>query len=168
MYSGWPSLCLNVRDLDAATRFYEALGMEALPNVSFEGKRVVIRSGAFRLGLFKGIGTNLLNFRGADVRAVHEELKARFPVLAGTPEAYPANPGDGADHGGWCWTTHDPDGNVLLFDTNESEEGEAFRMRRISGVLRDVEHELVALGASAECLEVFRTRLVDRFCVAEE
>jgi len=41
-------------------------------------------------------------------------------------------------------------------------------MRRISDILRDVEHELVAIGASAECLEVFRSRLIDRFCLLGE
>ena len=52
--------------------------MEVLSDVSAQGKRVVLRSGGFQLGLFLGIETNVLNFRGADVVAVHEELTRRY------------------------------------------------------------------------------------------
>jgi catechol 2,3-dioxygenase-like lactoylglutathione lyase family enzyme len=164
MYYGWPSLCLNVRDLEASTRFYEALGMEVLEDVSAAGKRVVLRSGPFRLGLFVGIDTNTLNFRGADVVALHETLKRQCPGLEGAPQRY--SPGDGraAELPGWSWFTRDPDGNRILFDTNRSEEGEPFRRRRLGQLLRDAEHELTTIGASAELLETFRTQLIDRFC----
>jgi hypothetical protein len=52
---------------------------------------------------------------------------------------------------------------VVFFDTNESEQGDAHKKWRIEQILRDVEHELVAIGAD-ECLEVLRTQLIDRFC----
>jgi catechol 2,3-dioxygenase-like lactoylglutathione lyase family enzyme len=163
MYYGWPSLCLNVQDLDRATRFYESIGMEVLPEASSPGKRVVLRSGTFRLGLFLGIGSNCLNLRGGDVTAVHQELKGRFPDLEGEPERYVPDPVNGADAAGCCWFTKDPDGNSILFDTNEREEGDSFRRWRTEQILRDAERELAAV-ADADVVETFRTQLIDRFC----
>lgn len=167
MYCGSPSLCLNVSDLGRSARFYEALGMEVLTGVSAQGKRVILRSGGFHLGLFLAIDTNLLNFRGADVRAVYGKLKGRFPGLEGELERYVPNEVNRADFPGSCWATKDPDQNAVLFDTNESEEGESFKARRIEQILSDAEQELVAIGASAECLEVLRTQLIDRFCPSQ-
>lgn len=167
MYTGWPSPCLNVRDLDASTRFYEALGMEVMAEVSAAGQRTILRSGVFRLGLFAGIAENVLNFRGADVFAVHEALAERLPGLEGTPRRYEPGPEGGADYPGACWMTRDPDGNGVFFDTNRSEEGEAFRRHRVAQVLRDTEDELVRVGAPAECLEALRSQLIRRFGAPE-
>jgi len=163
MYYGWPSLCLDVEDLAASTHFYRALGMEIMPEECAEGQRVVLRSGVFRLGLFVGIGGNLLNFRGADVFAVHEELSARLPGLSGEPERYEPNAPYAAEAPGACWSTLDPSGNVIFFDTNRNEEGPSFAADRIAKVLRDTEDELVRLGASEECLATFRSQMLDRF-----
>lgn len=158
MYFGWPSPCLCVRDLDRSRQFYEALGMEVLPEVSAPGERVVLRSGVLRLALFRDIGTDLLNFRGADVRAVHAAPTRRFPALAGEePASYtPADVEKKADLAGCCWATRDPDGRAILFDTNVGEEGEAGRRRRAGQVLRDAERELAALGVDAESRESLR------------
>ena len=165
MYPGWPSLCLYVKDLGRATRFYEALGMEPLQEVSAPGMRAILRAGPFRLGLFAGIdGQNVMNFRGADVRALHERVKERVPAVSGTPHDYRPDERNRADVAGCSWHTTDPDGNAILFDTNEREVGESFRKRRIADLLRDTEQELAALDAGAELLETFRRELIDRFC----
>jgi catechol 2,3-dioxygenase-like lactoylglutathione lyase family enzyme len=160
MVPGWPSLCLDVRDLERSTRFYEALGMEVLPELSAPGARVVLRSGGFRMALFAGIGTNLLNIRGADVPAAHAAMTARFPGLEGEPERYTPGGANGADFAGWSWSTRDPDANVVLFDTNERETGEPYRRWRAERVLRDAEHELARIGADEDCLDALRALAV--------
>jgi len=167
MYYGWASLCLTVRDLAASTRFYEALGMELQPDASLEGQRSVLRSGTFRLALIVGIEENCLNLRGADVFAVHEALAKSLPDLDATPERYRPSAANRADSAGECLWIVDPDGNGVFFDTNQSEQGEAFKRARTAQILRDAEHELIRLDANAECLEVLRTQLIDRFCHAD-
>jgi hypothetical protein len=89
--------------------------MDVLHDVSSEGKRVILRSGGFHLGLFVGIESNCVNFRGANVFAVHDTLKERFPSLVGEPESYRPNEVNGADAAGTSWLTRDPDENEIVF-----------------------------------------------------
>ena len=168
MYPGWLSLCYCVRNLEASTRFYEAIGMERLPEASAEGMRNVLRAGSFRLGLFSGITENCLNFRGGDVVALHKELSARIGDLPGTPRTYGVDPANDKHHDGASWMTHDPDGNAVFFDTNASERGESFVRTRTEQVLRDAEAELVSLGASEDCVAALRTQVIERFCGGAE
>lgn len=163
MYFGWPSLCLDVKDLDRATHFYQAIGMQLLPEASEPGLRTVLRTGGFRLGLFAGIGGNCINFRGADVVAAHASLLEAFPTLVGQPATYVPSETHRADGPGTSWLTADPDGNGIFFDTLEGvEEGESFKRARVREILADAAQELESLGAS-ECLEVLRREVMDRF-----
>jgi len=163
----WPSLCLDVADLDVSRRFYEACGFETVPEDSAAGLRVVLRAGGFRLGLFRGIAGNSLNLRGADVARVRADLLARYPDMPGELDRYVPDDRNRADASGTAWFTQDPDGNAVFFDTNECEQGDAHRARRITRILRDTARELERAGASAACLEAFRSGVLDRFANAD-
>jgi catechol 2,3-dioxygenase-like lactoylglutathione lyase family enzyme len=159
MYVGSPTLCLRARDLEASRRFYEVLGMEVVDEVP--GTRLVLRRGTFRLALMTFLDENWLNFRGADVFAVHAFLREQGLELEGAPERY-SREQRGADADGACWSTRDPDGNVVFFDTNRGEEGGDLAQRRLAQLLRDTEQELSDLGAE-ECLGAFRREILAKF-----
>jgi len=160
MYVGSLTLCLAAKDLGRSRRFYEALGLEVVDEVP--GQRVVLRRGSVTLALMPFLDEPWLNFRGADVSATYESLRAQGLDLDGKPERY-AREQHGADADGACWSTRDPGGNVVFFDTNRAEEGEAYRQRRVAEALRSAEQDLCDLGASAECLDAFRTQILARF-----
>ena len=163
MYFGYPTLCLNVKDLAASTRFYQAMGMQPIESASGE-RYAVLQLGAFRLGLFEGvIPENSLNLRGADVFEVHRRMSTQLPELEGEPERYSAEQYD-ATADGACWMTHDPDGNGIFFDTNETEMGESFKQKRIADILRDAERELVDMDANPECIDALRTHVIEKHC----
>ena len=52
---------------------------------------------------------------------------------------------------------------MIFFDTNRNEQGEAFEQRRLSELLRNTEQELLNIGASAECLQSFRTEILAKY-----
>jgi catechol 2,3-dioxygenase-like lactoylglutathione lyase family enzyme len=161
MHVGSPTLCLRARRLDASRRFYEALGMEVVDEVP--GVRVVLRRGTFSLALMTFLDENWLNFRGADVFAVHAFLRDRGLGLEGAPERY-SREQHGADAAGACWSTRDPEGNVIFFDTNETETGERAARERLAQLLRHTEQELSELGAD-ECLGAFRREIFAKFAL---
>jgi catechol 2,3-dioxygenase-like lactoylglutathione lyase family enzyme len=162
VYSGQPSLCLKVRDLDLAREFYEALGFEVIDEVA--GLRVALRSGRFRLALMTFLDEDLLNFRGADAFAVHAAVSAAIPGLEGSPERYRADDlENSADADGACCATRDPDGHAILFDTNRNEEGDAAHDQRIADLLRDTEQELHFLRADPALIETFSREIVAKF-----
>ena len=77
----------------------------------------IIENGNCRLGLFEGhIDSNLLNFRGADVFALAEELKKRG--LQFSQDAYRE------PDGSMSAEARDPDGNVVYFNTFPEEQVE--------------------------------------------
>ena len=160
MYFGSPSLCLKTKDLEKSKHFYEAIGMEVVDEVP--GLRVVLRNGHFALALMSFLDENLLNFRGADVFAVHSHLKESGLSLAGEPERYAKEQYD-ADADGECWSTKDPDGNTIFFDTNGNEQGAAFAQRRLAQLFKNTEQELINLGASEACLHSFRTEILAKY-----
>jgi len=160
VYFGSPTLCLKGKDLAASRRFYEALGMQVVEDVP--GSRVVLRLGPFRLGVFTFLEENWLNLRGADVSAVCEALRGRGEAPEGKLERYKTGE-QGANFDGECWSTRDPGGNVVFFDTNASERGEAAVQSRVSQLLRDTEQELVRIGASAACVGAFRREIVAKY-----
>jgi catechol 2,3-dioxygenase-like lactoylglutathione lyase family enzyme len=164
MYAGSLTLCLRASDLEASKRFYEALGLETFDEVP--GVRVVLRRGNVCVALMPFLEENWLNFRGADVFAVHGALRAQGLDLPGRPERY-TGARHGADADGACWSTRDPAGNVVFFDTNRNEEGPDYARRRLAQLLRNTEQELVDAGASAECLEAFRTHVLAKYTPAD-
>ena len=160
MYVGSHTLCLQVKDLASARRFYEALGFRLIEDVP--GVRVVLERSNLNLALMTFLKGNCLNFRGADVFALHEYLRSEGLELGGKPERYAAKQVSG-DADGACWLTFDPDGNAVLFDTNANETTEAGRQRRIRQALESTGQELADLGASAECLSAFRSEILEKF-----
>jgi catechol 2,3-dioxygenase-like lactoylglutathione lyase family enzyme len=160
MYVGAPTLCLRVKDLDRSTAFYQALGMEVYKEVP--GKRANLRRGGFKLALMTFGEKEVLNFRGVDAFAIHSHLQEKGLELVGRPERYTKEQYD-ADADGECWATEDPDGRDILFDTNENEKGEAAKQSRLTQLLKNTEQELVDIGASQECIQVFREKVLARF-----
>ena len=143
--------CLRVKDLAASTQFYESLGMTVVNEVP--GLRVVLKCGHFRLALMTFLDENVLNFRGADVFAVHASMTERLGEVFGSPVRRDPGHPNGA---GESWITYDPDGNQVFFDTNERERTDDYRMQRIGEILTATEDELLALGASDACIDAFR------------
>ena len=157
---GSANLCLKTKDLAAARKFYEAIGLSVRDERS--GKWIAMGAGAFKITLMAAIDENLINFRGADVYALYEEARRTGYPLEGKPESYEARKYD-ADADGDCWLTHDLDGNTILFDTNETEIGPTSLSARVSGLLRDTESELASMGASPDLLAAFRREIIEKF-----
>ncbi len=150
--------CLQVKDLAASTEFYESLGMEVIDEL--EGLRVVLKNGYFRLALMTFLDENSLNFRGADVFAMHDRASKRLPGLEGEPVRR------GPDHEngeGASWATRDPDGNHIFLDTNPNDLGAANQESRIAEILADTERQLKVHGASAGCLRAFRDGVLSKY-----
>ncbi|MEM8769512.1 MAG: VOC family protein [Pseudomonadota bacterium] len=146
------TLCLKCADLDASARFYEALGLEVLDHA---GEGVLLKSGHARILLLTFLKENSLNFRGGDPFTLHAAASAAGLELAGEPERYAAAKYS-ATADGACWSTYDPDGNNVFFDTNEAETSEAGRAAQRRQVLEDSAQLLEALGASGECTATLR------------
>ena len=153
MNSGELTLCLKCADLEASSRFYAALGLEVLERTA---ERVVLKSGHGRIALMSFLEENCLNFRGGDAFALHAAGVAAELELAGEPERYPAAK-YGATADGACWSTYDPDGNNVFFDTNDAETSEAGRAERRRQLLEDTASVLQGLGASADCVATLLT-----------
>ncbi len=160
---GWTSLCLPARDLARSRRFYEALGMELVEEVP--GLRIVLRNGPFRLALMTFLDAPLLNWRGGDAFAIHGAVTAALPDAPGeVPRRYRADDlENAADADGACWSTRDPDGHEILFDTNALETGEVGRADRITRILRDTEQALERAGAPRACLDALRHDVIEPF-----
>lgn len=153
--SGWPSLCLKAEDLEVSKRFYETLGMEVVEEVP--GKRVVLRFGGFGLALMSFLDENLIYVRGGDVFDAEARLRAVFPDLEGEPETYRREDVD-ADADGACWTTRDPDGNMVFFDRNENDGGPEAVAGRTAEILDGAIQALVAIDAGDVVGELRRLR----------
>jgi catechol 2,3-dioxygenase-like lactoylglutathione lyase family enzyme len=156
-YLGWPSPCVRVKDLEASKSFYEKLGLELISEVP--DVRAIFGFGSFRLALMTFLDENLLNIRGGDVFQAFDDLKSSFPDLEGEPERYTAEQYD-ADADGCCWTTRDPDGNMILFDTNEREVGPEALRNRTSDILQGAAAELAAIGADPGILGKLRDDVI--------
>ena len=152
MNGGELTLCLKCADLEASSRFYETLGFEVLERTE---QRVVLKSGHARLALMTFLEENCLNFRGGDAFALHAAGQAAGLGAQGEPERYAAAK-YGATADGACWSTYDPDGNNVFFDTNDAETSASGRAKRRRALLEDTAHELELLGADAAWLEGLR------------
>jgi catechol 2,3-dioxygenase-like lactoylglutathione lyase family enzyme len=115
MELGWCDVCLRVSSATASVVFYQKLGFHVVEGGG-EGWAVVT-NGDLRLGLFEhqfmDDSTVTLNFRGGDVFAIAEELKAKELTFSKGPVR-------GAS-GGCSGTLLDPDGYQLFFDTAPGE-----------------------------------------------
>ncbi|MFO6464147.1 VOC family protein [Jannaschia sp. KMU-145] len=115
------SLSLNVADLAASRRFYEALGFQPVGGVAEQGW-LILRQGSTTLGLFSGmIEANTLTFNpgwtseGTDVPGPFDDvraIRARLIAAGLTPETDCDPDGTGPAH----LILRDPDGNPVLID----------------------------------------------------
>lgn len=116
------SVSLNVSDLEASRRFYEALGFVVMGGDP-EQNYLILRNGEAIIGLFQGMfDANILTFNpgltgkmehveeSLDVREIERRLReAGIELTAGVdPEAGDAGPAH--------ITLVDPDGNSILID----------------------------------------------------
>ena len=163
MYAGRPHFCLKSKNLDASRRFYEALGLAVVDELP--GKRIVLERASFRIMLMTFLDEDLLNFRGADVFAIHDHLDREGISASGEPERYRKEKFD-ADADGVGWLTRDPDGHAILFDTNQNEEGESAARESVDLALRNAERDLIDAGASDACLEAYRQKILAPFLTA--
>lgn len=116
MFLGNFELCLNVAEIRRSLEFYETLGFKRIGGNVSDGW-AIIESGNCRIGLYEGhIGSNLLNFRGADVFALASALKSRG--LEFTQDAFREPDGSAGA------ILADPDGNQIYFNTFPEEQVE--------------------------------------------
>ncbi|MBX3120467.1 MAG: VOC family protein [Fimbriimonadaceae bacterium] len=112
---GWMDLCLRVASVKRSREFYEGLGFHKVEGKDDEGW-AVMTNGDARIGLYEaqhmGKDAFSLNFRGSDVMAVAEELKAKGYEFYDGPTQ--------TEQGSSAWMK-DPDGYTLFFDTMVGE-----------------------------------------------
>src|ERR1051326_8630983 len=116
MNLGWCDVCITVDSVTASREFYERLGFRRVEGEDEKGWAVVTNDD-LRLGLFESQFMDgypfTLNFRGGDVFAIAESLKASGIECSSGPKR--------ASNGGCSATIHDPDGHLIFFDTAPGE-----------------------------------------------
>ena len=114
MNLGWCDVCLNVSDVVASRDFYARLGFRVVEGNVEEGWQVMT-NGDLRLGLYHGHleESLVLNFRGGDVVANAEALKAGGLEIERGPLTTP-------EGGASAWL-RDPDGVSIFLDTAPGE-----------------------------------------------
>ena len=114
---GWCDVCLKVASAKTSREFYKHLGFRTVEGKDEEGWAVVTNDDV-RLGLYEpqhcGEGTLTLNFRGGDVKANSEALKAKGL-------SFEMGPKEGKS-GGWSAILRDPDGYSVFLDTAPGEK----------------------------------------------
>ena len=161
MFTGLATFCVQVKDLKASQKFYEALGFTHKV-WDFEDKSLVLTNGDIEIALMTFLDGNSLNLRGADVLELHKSLKSQGFELDGDPWTYDANDEDRLS-GGSAWMTKDPDGNGIFFDTNGSESGEAGEKRRLKRVLESTLRQLEMIEAGDDCILAFTESVMDKY-----
>ena len=159
-YPGNFTLCLKTTDNEASRKFYEALGLEVAGNN--DEKWVQVGNGDCNMSLMTFLGANWLNFRGADVFSIYAQMTAAGLELEGEPTRYTSEEMGGSAPGAH-WSTRDPDGNVVYFDTTDPELIVQGDPKEIEGVLRRTHRQLQNIGVDDECMAAFETEVMDRF-----
>jgi catechol 2,3-dioxygenase-like lactoylglutathione lyase family enzyme len=116
MELGWLDVCLRVADIGKSRAFYEGMGFHRVEGEDSEGWAVVVNGDA-RIGLYTSAHMAgepfTLNFRGGDVQAIAEALKAKGYVF--TKEPHVSSQGGASAH------LKDPDGYEVFLDTAPGE-----------------------------------------------
>ena len=157
-FAGYFSYCLKTKDSHASRDWYRALGFE-VGNPS-DGPHIRLRASDCRLDLMGFLSENLLNFRGADVFRVYEQLMSADQPCEGQPQRYTK---EEFGSPGMHWRTRDPDGHVVYFDTTDSERIEAGDPRVLRRILEHACHRLEQFGADPACAAAIRRDVLDRF-----
>lgn len=115
MELGWLDVCLKVKDIPRSRDFYAGLGFQL---VDGDGENwAVMVNGEARIGLYGpediGPASAMLNFRGANVHRIKQDLEAKGYVF--DPQHTPNPDGTGSA------ILYDPDGYAVFFDTASGE-----------------------------------------------
>jgi len=115
------SLSLNVKDLEASKKFYEALGFKAKEDMDISGGYLIMKNGNALIGIFKGFFEgSMITFnpgwdenakemeKWSDVREIQKSLKTAGYKLDTEADEKTTGPA--------YITLKDPDGNVILVD----------------------------------------------------
>lgn len=114
------SVSLNVKDIEASKKFYEALGFTVFGG-DLKMNYLIMKNGSTLIGLFQGMFEgNILTFNPGwdenatvqqqfeDIRAIQRKLKAGGIKLETEADEKTTGPAS--------ITIKDPDGNVILLD----------------------------------------------------
>ena len=151
MNIGWHDICLKSENLAASKAFYQALGMDVLHD---SDQWVHLSNGNTHISLMTFLAENWINFRGADVNAVHAALASQGIAAEGAPEAY------STEGSGTHWNTRDPEGNVIYFDTAADE---APRSKQVALLLTDLERYMAKAGIVSTTFAAFKEELEAKY-----
>lgn len=157
-FAGHFTLCLKTTDNTASRTFYEAMGLEVTGNN--DEHWVQMGNGDVQLALMSFLETNMLNFRGVDPFAIYDVTRAAGLVADGEPTRYTEE-----DFGvpGAHWQTHDPDGNVVYFDTSDPELIAPGDAEILKHVLEKAHRQLRNIRADEACIDAFQTEILATF-----
>ena len=104
---------MNVKDLTRSIEFYLKLDFRIVEDHRTDNWAVLHHNNV-ALCLFQShIDNNLINFRGGDIKTIHKEASER-----GLKFTKPAHL---ESDGSWSAEIHDPDGNIIYFNTFPEE-----------------------------------------------
>lgn len=155
---GFYNICLKTQHLRETVAFYRDLGFVPVGEDA-PGLRVSLANGDNALTFMTFLDANLINFRGAHIHRLMDEILAAGMVVAGYNEMSDQQPLMLDEEGkplprNACghFTVHDPDGHELFFNTHPHER-EPFEAALAGGVVQRGRGD-GSLGHLAYCLDV--------------
>jgi hypothetical protein len=157
-FAGFFSYCLKTSDNAASRDWYRALGLAV--GTPGEGEFIQMYTSDCDLALMNFLPENWLNFRGADIFRIYDQMTAAGLALEGEPAHYTEEEYGSA---GAHWQTKDPDGNVVYFDTTDPERIEPGDGKILRRVLERACSQLEDIEADPVCVDAIRREVIDRF-----
>ncbi len=154
-FAGYFNYCLKTSNTAVSRDFYTSLGIGVTGNN--DENWVSLGTSDCSLSLMTFLDSNWLNFRGADVFKLYDRMQSSGFELEGNPARYTEE-----EFGmpGAHWSTRDPDGNVVYFDTSDQEliiEGDP---ATVNGVLTRAAARLNDIRADAACIDALQHMVV--------
>lgn len=159
MYPGQYTLCLQTQNTEEMLTFYAALGMTTH---TFTHNSAMAWNGDIHLALMSFLREHSINFRGADPSEIHRNAVAAGLIFEQEPQRYRKEEFD-ADADGNNWLIHDPDGNNVFFDTNDTETGAEGLTWLTQRVVLATRRQLKNVNAPEVCRDAFQTTVVDQY-----
>ena len=155
---GFYNICLKTDHLKETVAFYRRLGFAPVGEDA-PGLRVSLANGEDALTFMTFLDANLINFRGAHIHRLMNEILAAGMVVTGYNEMPDQQPlmldeeGQPLPHNE-CghFTVHDPDGHELFFNTHPPERV-PFEAALVGGA-GDRDEGVRSLGRLVYCLDV--------------
>ncbi len=155
---GFYNTCLKTDRLDETVAFYRRLGFAPVGEDA-PGLRVSLANGGDTLTFMTFLDADLINFRGAHIHRLMEEIQAAGVAVTGyneMPEQQPLRldedgeplPDNECGH----FTVHDPDGHELFFNTHPHER--APFEAALAGSVGERDQADGSLGRLVYCLDV--------------